>query len=1135
MSVEPDIAPADEWLRSGRAPCSAWPGRCLRAIIGDWQSHPDLNVLLLLVLVAMAPRVFLQAMAPSFVFTESPGYVEPALSLVHGEGLTPRLQRPIGYPVLVAAGLSTAGELSFVTALQHLLAIMTVALTYLLGRACANRLVGLAAGLAVALSAPQLTYEHALVPEAPFTLLLVGFCLLLLWSLGRGGLFPLLFSGLVLAIATLVRPVAQLLLPFALLAPLLSPSSPRRRLLHAAIASVAFAMVVMPWMLVNRSTPSRFGVGRAPSESLLAGMLTNGRGHFIFDGQGIPAAADPAEQSARSVLQAAARGGTPPDQVRDQVRARVNLSEAETDLLLQRIATDTIRRQPIDFLLTIPDALVTLYRLDERGITVLWPSLAAWATVPNLNSLVRLPTFDQELNKSRVDALLNVLRPNRFDLVLPLLGLLAPALAWRSPQRRAVYSLTALYAYLILVQVTVDGPVARQRYSAEPLLAVLAAVALWHSLSLASQRLAQPASAGWAGIGGRGVSHWALLGLVAGLGVFLRCWGLARFDPSVFGNEYDEGIRMAQLDLMHAGFQPLSQIYASQGPLLLDYFYPFYNTFGQDVLAARLAVTAASIACLAAVYLVGRLLRDPLAGLASLGLLATSPAMIDIARPALAEVPSLGPACLSLWLAVRASSRRPIWLYLSAALFAFGLLLKPMVAPVAAPILVALAPSWRRPVSRQQFEWALTTATVTCLAILAIGPDRLWEQFVAYRQGATGLGALGNDAWSLDTNWQQIRTVLPDDAALATLALAALPALFHCSPRYAIVAGGWLLTTFVMLLVYSPLAEKHVAYLIPSLALLGGGGLSAGRALLRTPRSAWRTALLAPIGVACAFAVLSSFGTARAAWRPSSPNRGTIAAGGDLQDALALATRVTNPTDFLVTDHPYLAHLAHRLIPPRLVDPSRTRILSGALTDQEAIQQTQAHQVRVVIYWASRLQLLKRYSAWVDSEYTLVRLYDQNRALYVRNDSLNGLPGYPGGAPSLALAHFGDVVSLTGFEVEQNTSRQRRISLAFQALRPIEPNLYVVHLQLRDQAGNVKFDRDDPLLPSWRAAPWAPGQNLVHRRSLNLDKVAPGRYSLVLYFTAGHRGPELPTTLSSGAAKAGPSPSLVDLGTLLVR
>ena len=158
---------------------------------------------------------------------------------------------------------------------------------------------------------------------------------------------------------------------------------------------------------------------------------------------------------------------------------------------------------------------------------------------------------------------------------------------------------------------------------------------------------------------------------------------------------------------MNAGFHPFSQIYASQGPLLLDYFYPFYSAFGRDMLAARLAVTAASIGCLAAVYLVGRLLRDPLAGLAALGLLAISPAMIDISRSALAEVPSLGPACLALWLAVLANPRRPYLLYLSAALFAFGLLLKPMVATTAVPILLALAPSWRRPLGRQQFDWAL--------------------------------------------------------------------------------------------------------------------------------------------------------------------------------------------------------------------------------------------------------------------------------------------------------------------------------------------------------------------------------------------------------------------------------------------
>ena len=52
---------------------------------------------------------------------------------------------------------------------------------------------------------------------------------------------------------------------------------------------------------------------------------------------------------------------------------------------------------------------------------------------------------------------------------------------------------------------------------------------------------------------------------------------------------------------------------------------------------------------------------------------------------------------------------------------------------------------------------------------------------------------------------------MPYDAPLAVLALAALPALLRCSPRYAVVAGGWLITTFVMLLTYSPLAETDRA------------------------------------------------------------------------------------------------------------------------------------------------------------------------------------------------------------------------------------------------------------------------------------------------------------------------------------
>src|SRR5688572_12575082 len=44
--------------------------------------------------------------------------------------------------------------------------------------------------------------------------------------------------------------------------------------------------------------------------------------------------------------------------------------------------------------------------------------------------------------------------------------------------------------------------------------------------------------------------------------------------------EGDEGIRGVQLMLMQAGFRPLGEIYASQGPLLLDLLFPLYQLYG---------------------------------------------------------------------------------------------------------------------------------------------------------------------------------------------------------------------------------------------------------------------------------------------------------------------------------------------------------------------------------------------------------------------------------------------------------------------------------------------------------------------------------------------------------------------------
>jgi hypothetical protein len=66
--------------------------RWFSVLLGGWRNHRDLTLLLLLTLTVMAPRVFLQANALSFVFNDSPGYVAPAVNLVQGNGLTTRLK-----------------------------------------------------------------------------------------------------------------------------------------------------------------------------------------------------------------------------------------------------------------------------------------------------------------------------------------------------------------------------------------------------------------------------------------------------------------------------------------------------------------------------------------------------------------------------------------------------------------------------------------------------------------------------------------------------------------------------------------------------------------------------------------------------------------------------------------------------------------------------------------------------------------------------------------------------------------------------------------------------------------------------------------------------------------------------------
>src|SRR4051812_35854333 len=111
-----------------------------------------------------------------------------------------------------------------------------------------------------------------------------------------------------------------------------------------------------------------------------------------------------------------------------------------------------------------------------------------------------------------------------------------------------------------------------------------------------------------------------------------------------FAGKFDEGIRGAQLMLMAAGYRPFRDIFASQGPLSLDVFYPTYLLFGQTLGAARMAPAVFSAAGVVLGAWIARQAAGRVAGVVTGLLLLVTPISLKTPRLALVEVPALVPA-----------------------------------------------------------------------------------------------------------------------------------------------------------------------------------------------------------------------------------------------------------------------------------------------------------------------------------------------------------------------------------------------------------------------------------------------------------------------------------------------------------
>jgi 4-amino-4-deoxy-L-arabinose transferase-like glycosyltransferase len=437
---------------------------------------------LIVVAVAALLRGALLFRAPVLATGDSEGYLAPGYALAMGTGFDVSSKRTPAYPGLIAFAIAAGGEdLRSLVFVQHLLGIGTAALTFLLGRLTfgpgrSGRIVGLAAGLLVALNGALMLAEHSLLTEALFVPLVTATMLALVGAVRSGRLWLYALTGLLLGAATLTRPVAQVLVPLIPLGALLAMPSWRRVVVQSAAGLVAFGLMLAPWVVKSAAEHDTASVGSL-GQSLVGRTARHDRAAFTYYDPALHSGEDPARITARKILQQAADSGSSGKAINTRLRRELGISAADADRLMRDLAIEAILRRPDYY---VQGTLQRFVRMADGSVERLRDARNTadtarqrWEDEPTRHLLVpATPAEDRAADFASL--LISIWQPGYVGVVLPLLALLGMLTgvvrrAWRPAILLGLASFALLFISAALV-----GNVSRYRYPEDPMLAVLA-------------------------------------------------------------------------------------------------------------------------------------------------------------------------------------------------------------------------------------------------------------------------------------------------------------------------------------------------------------------------------------------------------------------------------------------------------------------------------------------------------------------------------------------------------------------------------------------------------------------------------------------------------------------------------------
>jgi hypothetical protein len=449
----------------------------------------DVMPLVLLVFGTIVLRVAFFTTAPPFLNPDSAGYYVPGRNLVYGDGFDLGLRRTPTYPLFIAGVVSFVGEdLQALVTVQHFVfGPLLVALTFLLGRLLVGRLVGILAAVLVAISGPLLLFEHYVMTEVLFAILLLALLSATVLAARRASLRWSGVAGVLFGLLVLCRPSGQIVAPIMagtllLAMPGLSwrrgSAAPwagqgsgapwARRLAAVAVLAVCALVVVVPWMAYNQRTQGVFAIAGS-GRFLLARTLKMDPGGFTFDPPPGVVETGTRAEARRIVQEEAARKR--PGSVAQRFRDELGLSDAESYPLMQSLALDAIRNRPVYFVTSTIESFWEIVLGEPINVRREGVPLADADFERRARAALRTPVYP--LDAPRAQALLSLYDPSRLGLLVPALFALGIVVALARPGQRWLLLPALTTLALIGGSAALVGGELRYRYPQEPLIALV--------------------------------------------------------------------------------------------------------------------------------------------------------------------------------------------------------------------------------------------------------------------------------------------------------------------------------------------------------------------------------------------------------------------------------------------------------------------------------------------------------------------------------------------------------------------------------------------------------------------------------------------------------------------------------------